>query len=48
MLRRRNSKPKLDLADRAVLAALAWLLPGPLRMNRIVAPDTLLHRSPFR
>jgi hypothetical protein len=26
-----------------VFAALAWLLPGSLRMNRLVTPDTLLH-----
>jgi hypothetical protein len=25
-----------------VLAALAWLLPGPLRMSRLVTPGTLL------
>ena len=42
MLRRQNSKPKLNWADRAVLAVLACLLPTPLRMNRLVTPDTLL------
>ena len=42
VLRRQNPKPKLDWADRAVLAALARLLPGPLRMSRLVTPATLL------
>jgi hypothetical protein len=42
VLRRQNPRPKLDWADRAVLAALAGLLPGPLRMSRLVRPDTLL------
>jgi hypothetical protein len=39
-LRRQN--PKLDRADRAVLAALVRLLPDPLRMSRLVTPQTLL------
>jgi hypothetical protein len=42
VLRRQNPKPKLDWADRAVIAALARLLPGPLRMSRLVMPATLL------
>jgi hypothetical protein len=42
VLRRQNPKPKLDWADRAVLAALARLVPGLLRTSRLVTPDTLL------
>ena len=40
----------MDWADRAVIAALARLLPGPLRMNRLVTPATLLrwHRQLVR
>jgi hypothetical protein len=50
VLRRQNPKPKLDWADRAALASLTSLLPKPLRMSRLVTPDTLLrwHRRLVR
>ena len=50
VLRRQNPRPKMDWADRAVIAALARLLPKPLRMSRLVTPDTLLrwHRRLIR
>jgi len=42
VLRRHAARPKPDWADRAVIAALARLLPGHLRLHRIVTPATLL------
>ena len=42
MLRRANSRPRLDWADRAVLAALIRLLPGRLQAHRLVTPGTVL------
>ena len=42
MLRRANPRPRLDWADRAILAALIRLLPGRLRAHRLVTPGTVL------
>jgi putative transposase len=42
VLRRANPRPRLDWADRAILAALIQLLPPRLRIHRLVTPGTVL------
>ena len=42
VLSRTHPRPRLDWADRAVLATLTRLLPARLRMHRLVTPGTLL------
>jgi putative transposase len=42
VLRRATPRPRLDWADRAVLAALIQLLPAQLPMHRLVTPGTVL------
>ena len=41
VLRRTRPRPRLDWADRAVMAALIRLLPGRLRAQRLVTPGTV-------
>jgi putative transposase len=42
VLRRTKPKPRLDWADRAILAALTRLLPRTVRRDRLVTPRTVL------
>jgi len=42
VLRRTNPRPRLDWADRAVMAALIQYLPGKLRVHRLATPGTVL------
>jgi putative transposase len=39
VLRRTHPRPRLDWADRVVLAALIRLLPASLRMHQLVTPE---------
>jgi putative transposase len=42
VLRRGDPRPRLDWADRAVLATLTRLLPKRLKNHRLVTPATVL------
>ena len=42
VLRRANPRPRLDWADRALLAALIRRLPRALRIHRLITPATVL------
>jgi putative transposase len=42
VLRRGNARPRLDWADRAILAGLVRRLPKPVKDHRLVTPSTVL------
>ncbi len=42
VLRRAHPRPRLDWADRAVLAALIRVMPARLRMHQLITPGTVL------
>src|SRR4051794_6580394 len=42
VLQRRTSRPLINWTDRAVVAALARLLPAPRRVGLLVTPSTIL------
>ena len=42
VLRRTRPRPRLDWADRAVMAALIRILPRNLRIHRLATPGTVL------
>ena len=48
VLRRTRPRPRLDWADRAVMAALIRLLPGRIRIHRLVTPGTVLRGTVAR
>ena len=44
VLRRTSPRPRLDWADRAIMAALIRRLPRPVKGHRLVTPGTVLRR----
>jgi len=48
VLRRTNPRPRLDWANRAVLAALIQRLPRPVKGHRLLTPGTVLRWHPNR